>query len=1030
MTNNRKGDSMTGISRSLAAVLSLVVLLSAGIVSSAPALVTTPTSPYVTDFSARTLNEAGEDDTVAGDHPFEGVTSFALAGSVLEPVKSVFTELPAGFVANVAVAARCRFEQLRPPSGDTATAVCPAASQVGTLEVTGGSTQPLYNMVPERGYPAELASNFASKPVVLYARLRPRTGQYGVTVASPGITVQARVIGATVLLFGVPSQANGTGGAPMPLMTDPVNCQETKPETKLFVDSWQFPGRLIEDGSSDFGSPDLTDPAWRTAVAPAPPVVGCDSPALASQFAPTIESHPTTEAGSSQADTPSGYTVDLDFPQTNDPTDSSSTFNPSVPGAPPLKNATVTLPAGLAISPSAADGLDGCSDQTSDPSGDQVHYDTTNPVTCPEASKIGSVVTTSPLLAQRDPETDEVIGADPVGGDVYVLKPHPGDLPVGGGQDGTFRVLIDVSSEKYGINVKLPGTVTANRDTGQLTATFLENPQLPVKHLTLKLKPGPRASLANPSTCGTFTTTTDLVPWSTPGTPDAHPSSSFGITEGANGSPCASTPQQRPFAPSMSGGTESSQAGASTPFVLHLTRGDGEQELTGVNLTMPQGFAASLTGIPYCPEAAIAQASAKSAKDEQANPSCSSASQIGTLTTAAGPGSNPYYVNGKAYLAGPYKGGSLSVVFITPAVAGPFDLGNVVVRAAVFINPTTAQVTVKTDPIPQMLDGVPLRLRSIVARIDRPAFTLNPTSCNPMSLTGEALSFSGATVALSSHFQVGGCAGLKFVPKFSVSTVGQSSKANGASLTTKISYPYAGAGAVNLTKVKVVLPKQLPSRLTTLQKACTSAQFDANPAGCPSASFIGHATVHTPLLPVPLTGPAIFVSHGGEAFPSVQVVLQGYGITVDLVGTTLIRGGVTSTTFKTVPDVPFTDFELVLPQGPYSALGANLPAKAKYNFCSQKMVMPTEMIAQNGAAIYQNTKIVATGCKAKALTRAQKLAAALRACKKKHGGKRAACAKAARRQFASASRAGRVSQRRGAASAPPGFVGARRAQGL
>ena len=1002
MTDKRTEDSMTGIPRSLVAVLSLVALLTMGMASSVPAALAAPASPYITGFSARTLNEAGEDDTVAGDHPSESVTSFVLptAGYPGESVKSVFTELPAGFVANVGVAARCTIVQLRPPN-DANNPVCPAASQVGLYN----STVPVYNMVPERGYPAELGFNVATKAVVLYARLRPRTGQYGVTVASPGIPIPGNIKGVTVLLFGVPSQANGTGGAPIPFITDPVNCQEAEPSTNLFADSWEHPGRTLEAGSADFGFPDLTDPNWHTATALAPPVSGCENPALVSQFAPTIESHPTAEAGSSRADAPSGYTVDLDFPQTNDPTDTSSTVDPSTPGAPPLKDATVTLPAGVQISPSAADGLEGCSDQASDPAGDQVHYDTTNPVTCPEASKIGTVVATSPLLAQRDPETDEVIGADPVGGDVYVLKPHPGDLMQG--QDGTFRVLIDVSSEKYGINVKLPGTVTANQTTGQLTARFLENPQLPVKHLEIKLKPGPRASLVNPSTCGTFTTTSDLVPWSTPGTTDAHPSSSFGITEGANGAACANTPQERPFSPGLSAGTESSAAGAFTPFVLKLTRNDGEQELTGLNLSMPPGFSAKLAGIPYCSEAAIASASGKSGREEEASPSCPVASEVGTLTSAAGPGTNPFYVNGKAYLAGPYKGGSLSLVFITPAVAGPFDLGSVVVRAAVFVNPSTAQVTVKTDPIPQIIDGVPLRLRSIVARVDRSDFTLNPTNCSSMSITGQALGSSGATSPLSSHFQVGGCAGMRFAPKFSVSTTGQASKANGASLTAKLSYPYAAQGAVNLARVKVALPKQLPSRLTTLQKACTSGQFEANPAGCPAASVIGHASVNTPLLPVALTGPAYFVSHGGEAFPSLIMVLQGYGITVELVGTTFIsKAGITSTTFKTVPDVPFSTFQLTLPQGQFSALGANLPSKAKYSFCGQKLVMPTEMIAQNGASIHQNTKITVSGCAKASLSRAKKLAKALKACAKKSNG-RASCAKAARREFGVVAKKGR-----------------------
>jgi hypothetical protein len=513
--------------------------------------------------------------------------------------------------------------------------------------------------------------------------------------------------------------------------------------------------------------------------------------------------------------------------------------------------------------------------------------------------------------------------------------------------------------------------------------------------------------LATPVTCGTFTTTTDLVPWSTPGTPDAHPSSSFNVTAGPNGAACANTPQERPFSPALSAGTESSTAGASAPFTLHLTRADGEQELTGLNLTMPPGFTARLAGIPYCSEAAIAVASAKTGAEEQAGPSCPVASQVGTITTGAGPGSNPYYVNGTAYLAGPYKGAPLSLVFITPAVAGPFDLGSVVVRAAVFLDKSTAQVSVKTDPLPQVVDGVPLRIRSITAHVDRPGFTLNPTNCDSMSVSGEAVGSSGATSPLSSHFQVGGCSGMRFSPKFSVSTTGQASKANGASLTAKLSYPYAGAGAVNLTKVKVELPKQLPSRLTTLQKACTSAQFEANPAGCPAASIIGHATVKTPLLPVPLTGPAYFVSHGGEAFPSLVIVLQGYGITVELVGTTFIsKSGITSTTFKTVPDVPFSTFELTLPQGQFSALGSNLPVKDKYNFCSQKLVMPTEMIAQNGASIHQSTRITTTGCKATA-SKAQKLARALKACAKKGKGKRAGCAKAARREFGSVAKRGR-----------------------
>ena len=466
-------------------------------------------------------------------------------------------------------------------------------------------------------------------------------------------------------------------------------------------------------------------------------------------------------------------------------------------------------------------------------------------------------------------------------------------------------------------------------------------------------------------TCGTFTTTTDIVPWSTPGTPDATPSSSFNVSTGPNGAPCVNIPQERPFSPGFLAGNERTGAGGYSPFMVHLTRNDGEQELKSIALTMPNGFVAKLAGIPYCSDAAIAAAATRTGAEEAASPSCPTASQVGTLTTGAGPGNDPYFVSGKAYLAGPYNGGSLSVVFITPALAGPFDLGNVVVRAGVYINPETAQVTVKTDQIPQLLDGVPLQIRRIDAKIDRGGFVQNPTNCTPMSLTGTIAGGStGETLAnVSSVFQASGCRSLKFAPKFSFSTVGRASKADGASLTTKVIYPYAGEGAVNLARVKVELPKQLPSRLTTLQQACTAGQFAKNPAGCPAGSFVGHATVQTPVLPVPLTGPAIFVSHGGEAFPSLTMVLQGDDITVDLVGTTFIsKSGITSTTFKTVPDVPFTTFELTLPQGKYSALGTNLPAKAKYNLCKQKLTMPTELLAQNGATIHQNAKLTITGC--------------------------------------------------------------------
>ena len=315
------------------------------------------------------------------------------------------------------------------------------------------------------------------------------------------------------------------------------------------------------------------------------------------------------------------------------------------------------------------------------------------------------------------------------------------------------------------------------------------------------------------------------------------------------------------------------------------------------------------------------------------------------------------------YLTGPYNNGPFGISVVVPAAAGPFNLGNVVVRGSIRINPVTAQASFVSNPLPTIVDGVPLRVKALDVTLDREDFTFNPTNCDSQHVTGTITSAQGASTAVSSPFAVTGCASLKFTPTISVSTTGSASKVNGASLTTKLVEPADALGTqANLAYVKVELPKTLPSRLSTLQKACTSAQFEANPAGCPATSDVGHAVVHTPLLPVPLEGPAIFVSHGGEAFPSLTLVLQGDGVTIDLVGTTFIsKAEITSTTFKAVPDAPFSSFELMLPEGPYSALTTFLPHESR-DLCGQKLTMPTEFIAQDGAVVKQSTAIAVTGC--------------------------------------------------------------------
>ncbi len=440
-----------------------------------------------------------------------------------------------------------------------------------------------------------------------------------------------------------------------------------------------------------------------------------------------------------------------------------------------------------------------------------------------------------------------------------------------------------------------------------MTATFTENPQLPVSQLELNFKSGPRAPLATPTTCGSFETTSDLVPWSSPGTPDATPSSSFAIDSGPNGTPCANTPAARPFSPALSAGTESAAPGASSSFVLNLARNDGEQEFNTVGLTTPKGFTASLKGIPYCSDAAIAGAASHSGAAELANPSCPASSQLGTLTAAAGPGTKPFNTNGKAYLAGPYKGAPLSIALITPAVAGPFDLGDIVVRAALHLDPETTQVTIKSDPIPQILDGVPLRIHSIAVRIDRPGFALNPTNCAPAAVSATLAGSSGAISTPTSNFRVAGCDQLGFAPKLALSLKGPTKRTGNPALSATVSFPQ-GAFA-NISSAAVSLPGSEFLDNTHIKTVCTRVQFAAK--ACPPDSVYGFAKATTPLLDAPLEGP-VYLRSSDNKLPDLVADLNGQ-IHVALVGRidTTKNGGIRNT-FEAVPDVPVTQFTLDL----------------------------------------------------------------------------------------------------------------------
>ncbi len=888
-------------------------------VTNGNAIRSTPASFGPSNFDFYIAGADGALDTEAGGHPYELTTTIGLDNAFrnigpegnglsqttsVQDVKDIVVDLPLGFAGSTLAAPTCSLAQLSSAEG------CPGDTQVGYLitepKESAAVAGPIYNLVPERGAPAEFGYvDVLHGAHVFYTHVVPTPAGYVLQVTSSYIP-QIGLAHIVATFYGDPAVRDDSGNAQVPFFTNPTDCSGGELTATIYMDSWLHPGSYNADGTPDVEG----DPNWVKMTSSSPPVTGCDG----LQFAPELGAQPTTH----QADSPSGLEFELKLPQSE---------QAEVSATPALRDAVVTLPAGMTVDPSSGNGLGGCSvTQIGWEGGTPQNFDAAPPA-CPESSKIGSLELTTPLI----PGT--------LTGELFLANQN--ENPFG----SVLAAYVVVNDPVTGVVLKIAGEFKTNPQTGQITSVFAENPQLPFSDLKLHFFGGPRAELTTPESCGVFTTDSELTPWSAPDSgPIGTPFDSFTIDEG-----CVSG-----FAPAFTAGTTNLQAGAYTPFVASFSREDTDQELGGLSVNLPPGLLADVTSVPLCPEA-------------NANAgTCPESSQVGTVQAGAGPGPNPLFEHGKAFLTGPYNGGPYGLSVVVPAVAGPFNFGNVVVRQSLRIDPLDAHVTDVSNPFPTMLDvtgsngqtdGIPIKLRRVDVSIDRPGFTFNPTNCSKLQVAGSITSTQGATSNQQTPFQVTNCQTLKFQPTFAVTTSGRTSKANGASLTAKLSYPNAPQGAeANIARVKVDLPQHLPSRLTTLQKACTTAQFDANPAACPAGSKIGYAIVHTPILPEPLSGPAIFVSHGGEAFPSLTMVLQGDGVTVDLVGTTFIHKGITSTTFKTVPDTPFSTFELTLPEGKFSALAAI------GDLCKSKLAMPTEFLAQNGAKINESTKIGVTGC--------------------------------------------------------------------
>jgi hypothetical protein len=889
----------------------------------------TPIPFGVDTYEMRPEEEGGGVTTQAGSHPFQLTTTIAfnetfegktsvdnslLGGKPVALTKDLHFKLPPGLIGNPTPFAQCPLGQFLAEKCSTQTVVG-VARVILTVpgEFTQGSvipfSQSLFNVEPAVGEPARFGFLVFGTPVLLDTAVR--TGEdYGVTVNVTNISQTAEIVGSEVTFWGVPGDPRhdsqrgveclgGIGEErrcspleahhPPPLLALPTSC--TGPlRTMVEADSWKEP-KVV-------GSLSNTDAM--------PALDGCNR----LQFAPSISVAPDGQAGS----TPTGLAVSVHVPQ-------DVSLNPQGLAEADVKDTIVALPEGVGLNPAAADGLMSCSET-------QLALDSAGPSSCPEASKVGLVKIKTPLLPNA------------IEGAAYLASQDANPF-------GSLVALYVVAEEPVsGTRVKLAGEVVPDPVTGQLVSTFKNTPQLPFETFELHFFGGDRAPLSTPSLCGAYTTTASIAPWT--GNEAVESNSTFDVVSGPNGTPCASP---LPFAPSLTAGTTSIQAGGFSPFTMTMSRPDGSQNLQAIKLRMPPGLLGTLATVKLC-------------KEEQANAgTCGPESLIGHTTVSVGVGGDPYSVRGgEVFITEGYKGAPYGLSIVNPAKAGPYDLGKVVVRAKIEVDQISAVLTVTTDTtgpykIPTILDGIPLQIQHVNVTIDRPGFTFNPTNCSPLAITGSLTSDQGATKELSVPFQITNCAVLAFKPKLTAKTNGKTSRASGASLSVKLTYP-AGPYDANIAKVKVDLPKQLPSRLTTLQKACPAATFNANPANCPPASIVGHATASTPVMPVPLTGPAYFVSHGGEAFPDLIIVLQGYGATVHLVGTTFIsKAGITSSTFKQVPDVPVGTFELTLPQGKFSALAAN------GNLCTtKKLAMPTSFIAQNGVVQHTSTPIVPTGC--------------------------------------------------------------------
>jgi len=925
-------------------------------------------------FDGGVFDENGDSFTQAGGHPYSASTTFefkTVASPVGTPLvdgggaRDVEVELPPGLIGNPTAFEQCpSFDYIKEDEFGNGGLKCPADSQIGVVDVklpTGIFDSPVYNMKPLPGTPATFGIN-PGVPVLLTAEVRP--DDYGINVLAPNTTQAANILGADFTFWGVPGDSShdveregpgcrGEAGCALAqdpkqaFITNPTNC--TSPgegiETRITATAWDptaAPDHASFISHDPPGAP-LPPQQW----GPVQGTTGCELV----PYDPQIGVEQSTDSASS----PTGLTFELRLP-------TDGLFNPEGITEGSAKRVTVTLPEGVTLNPSAGEGLTSCT--PADLAREQL--DSAPGTGCPNGSRLGGVVVDSPLL-----EEDLL-------GDIYIATPDDQATSAPGAEnpfDTLLSLYMVIKNQQRGIILKLPGKVEPDPVSGQLVTTFDDLPQLPFSSFKLKFREGGRAPLVSPQACGSYTTSADFVPWSVADTdnptPDeiVHAKSTFQVTRGVGGGPCPAGGLP-PFNPHLNAGTINNSAGTFSPFNLRLTRNDGEQEFTNFSIKLPPGVTGKLAGVPFCPDSVIEAAKLKTGAAELAAPSCPAASLVGRTLVGSGVGSVQTYVPGKVYLAGPYNGSALSIAAITSAKVGPFDIGTVVIREALKIDNETAEVFIDatgSDPIPHIIDGIPVHARDIRVYVDRPDFTLNPTSCDRTStastLLGSGRDFTSTAddnpLTITSPFQAANCASLPFKPKLALSLLGQKKRAGNPKFRAVLRMK---PGEANVAGARVTLPKSMFIDNAHIDDVCTRVQYAAD--SCPPGSIYGFARAETPLLDTPLEGPVYLRSNPDQNLPDIVAALHSDKIEIDLEGhIDSAKGGGVRNTFEVVPDAPVSKFVLEMQGGKKGLL------KNSLDLCKHKLRGNAQFDGQNGK-IRDFKPVVKSNCKGKKRKRA------------------------------------------------------------